>query len=370
MVIKTPKIVVFYTAHSFGVGFDHETAVSDANPELVGTPANAYIWNNTAGAFEGFQAETGTGNANQNTHLDWNNNDEDKLSMAPMILAQMKVRHPGEDIYLIPLGVFGSTMTKPAVTQAFNNRTVSAVDNTTNGAETRITLNTGAFGALAVDRVGPVEATVAGITGLTPDINATEAAATLMTSGLVVVIPTGTTGTASFGSATVNVDLGHWDSALTDNQAIFPDWVTLVTAAYEAMWAADLAPDPRALFVTLGVNDVTYDLQAGFEVAMLAFVTAARDAIRVREGEDIPIVWLEPIIALANSGAALTRRNTIRTALRTKANADSKFVTLRVDQTDPAVNSPVTLTSDGIHPTYTGFSELSKHLVNALNRIT
>lgn len=371
-VIKTPAIVIAFAGHSFGVGFDHETAVADADPLLRGTPANSFIWNHAGGTFDAFSLVTGTGNVNQNTHGDWNLNDGDKVSLAQMVLAAARERWPDEDIYLVHLGRGSATMTAVASTNAINDRFIFSVDNTTDPGETRMLMIGGLGACTQLGPIGPVRIT--GLTGLTPDINGEHAAVTVQTSGNQLTIPIATTGTAGAvggsGPATVNFSNGHWDPAGTGNDAIFVDWDTEMRAAYEALWAADLAPDPRGLFMCNGINDVTFGIEDDFQAAMLRFVTAQRLLMNVRVDVDVPIVWLEPILALGHSAAVATSIAIIRSALRAAALEDPRMVTLNQDQTAVELDSPVPLQSDNIHPTYRGFMELGKALVRSLDRIT
>ena len=369
--IKTPAIVIGFSAHSFGVGLAHDVAVADLDPLLVSPAAsplpNSFIWNHTTGAFVAFQLEAGSGNVNSNTHPDWNLYDADKISMAQMILAASRDRWPDEDIYLVQLGRFAATMDAGVTTNAINDRSVFSVDNTTDPGETRIVFSGGLGGA---NRLGPMPVQVAGLTGLTPDINGSYASVVVGLAGFQVTVATATTGTAGFGSATVNFTPGTWDPAETGEDAIFPDWDTQMNAAYEWLWAADLAPDPRGLFVCCGVNDVTYGLEAEFEAAMLRFVTAQRLLMNVRVGENVPIVWLEPIVSLATSAAAETGMGVIREALRTAARTDSKMVTVNVDSVPVALDAPVAMQTDGVHPTYRGYMDLARKLVAGLDRVT
>lgn len=366
--IKTPAIVLGFTAHSFGVGPAHDVAVLDDDPLFLspaaGPLANSFIWNHTAGAFEVFQLETGSGNVNANTHPDWNQNDADKISMAQMLLAAARQKWPNEDIYLVPLGRFSATMGPGSLSLAVNNRDVFSVDNTTVPTETQIVF-TGGLGA--IDRAGPVKVALAGLTGLTPDINGTHDPVTVQLSGNQITVPTATTGTAGFGSATVNFMPGTWDPAETGSDSVFVDWDLQLSAAYEALWAADLAPDPRGLFVCIGINDVSFGISSGFEAAMLRFVAAQRTLMNVRSDEDVPIVWLEPIVALGTSAANAETIRGLQTALRTAARTDPKMATINVDSVPTPLDGPVAMTDDSIHPTYRGFMSLGKALFGGLN---
>lgn len=366
--VKQPAIVVAMVTHSYGVGLHYEAATRDIDPRLVSPlgseQANSFVWDHALGSWEKFLLDKNVG-TNANTHPKWNAGQIDKIGMTQMYIASCRQRWPDQDIYLLPLSRFAVTMVKGDLNNAGNDFTVIFVDNVTNPAETllAITPSTGTQ--------GNVEARVHGLTGLTPDINSTYPSVLNDLGGSVIVIPTGTTGVAGIAGARVNLPPGNFDPIIVDESSLYKDFATSVDLAYEALWAADLAPDPRALFVHLGVNDAAFGLGADFEAAMNRFVADVRLLMTVRGAprDEMAIIWQLPFITNLTSAPIQALLAPIRAALIQQALVDSRFIAVNLDGETNPLDPPVALQGDNLHPTYRGYMDLARAMTKGLDAI-
>ncbi len=367
--IKKPAIVIAFPAHSFGVGPTHDAATEDNDPLLISTAAAPqdgwFIWNHLTEVFEAFLLD-GSFGTNANTHPKWAPFNANFVSMHQMFFAALKQRYPTEDLYLVPLGRNSGTMVQVDFLNALNERSVVLVDNVSVPTETHV------YFSPSLNQAGNAPIKLSGLSGLTPDINGTYSAVDISFNGTRATIPTATTGVAVVAGATVNATPGCWDPGVTDESSIFVDYASQMDKAYEWLWAADLVPDPRAAFVCLGVNDAIYDTEADFEAAMNRFVTELRLLMQT-DGDPkdaMAIVWLEPIITTTTPAPLQVKMETVRTALRTKALADGRFVTVNVDEGTNPLTNPVAMSADTVHPTYRGFMQLAKAMVDSLDDIS
>jgi hypothetical protein len=382
---STPCVVAYLLGDSYVCGTTAVLLGQLANPEVVApatTQANghgapipwALVWNHTTAAVEQalvdhVQFPTFGGLSNMNTNAVFNPGLTGSAGVHIAAFRELRTMFPDHDIVLFPFGINGSTATTHATTTTPGAK-ISAI---TPGATTvTITLDSGTAGQ-TINRTKPLQVTLSGITGLTPDINGPQVATPINVSTnplspgtrQFTIAVASVTGTADVSAAYAQVPQSIWDPDAAD---VWPEFEAQVNAFHVGLHEAGYRPDARAAFVMLGTNDQALDVgTAAYTEAMQRIVEGIRDicTTRAKPRDELAVVCLEPIVHGRTTNSATHIRG-YQTALRAALSGDTRATTLNVDENTDRVADPVTISYDRVHPDTAGYVNLGLRLARKL----
>ncbi len=355
---RRPAIIVGLCGHSYVVGTSATAFTLDDDPMLISeAPPNhmspVKVWNHSEAGFENLLIVPGPLDSNCNSSPVWNKNVEATAGPLPSLLRGLTERFPDETIYCVPLGVNGSTLAYHDITQAGTTHIITAV--TVNATTVTVTV------ADPVKIGKDFTVNISGVSGLSTTINgAGQTGTPLAPIGYTYdfTLPITTTGTPVITGATAQWSTGVWDP--TQNE-IWTEWSGAVENAYEWLWDANLVPDARACFVSLGVNDAVLGVSdTNYAAAMSAFVTANRLLWETRgqPREEFAHVWLKTIQHDAIPASYQTAVTAVRAAQVAAAAADSRLALLDLDEDADFLADYGPISDDDVHPTYRGYVQM------------
>ena len=377
----TPSIVVPIIGHSFVQGRSLLAAGYNSDPELISKASNPqngmFVWNMTTQAVEPLilDPDQFSGSYNGFTNLTssavyhpggWNT-----ASFQLAYLQELKIRFPNHNIYLLNLGVNGST----AATHESAVVGGDAIESVTIGSGIVTIRIAQRGGQKPIKRTSTFPVTITGVTGLSTSINGSWTA-----TPINVVTTAGLQGTQEF---TINV-FTSGAPVLTDARAVFPEpiwdpsandiWThfeTQTAAFFDALHAAGIRPDCRCAAITLAENDIFRQTDVeSYKAAMRRIINGLMTlyTTRTQPRNDIGITMLKAIRHGRFTGSleVLSDYEAAQTAL---AGEYTNVTLVNVDENNDRLLDPVTISIDNIHPDYKGYVALGYQMAKALDNV-
>ena len=377
----TPALVVPIIGHSFVQGRSLLAAGYNADPELVSLTANPqsklFAWNMTTQAIEPLTLDPtiSPGSYNGFTNLTssavyhpggWNT-----ASFQLAYLNELKIRFPDHNIYVLNLGVNGSTAAAHD-TAVVGGDAIDAVTVASGVVTIRIATRSG---AKPIKRTSNFPVTISGVSGLSTSINGSWVATPINVS-----TASGLQGTQEF---TINA-FTSGTPVLTDARAVFPEpiwdpsandiWTHFeeqTAAFFDALHDAGIRPDCRCAAITLAENDAFRQTDVeSYKAAMRRIITglATLFTTRTRPRREIAISLLKIVRHGRYTGNVDTLAE-YETAQAALAAEYSNVTLVNVDENNDRLLDPVTISTDNIHPDYKGYVALGYQLAKALDNV-
>jgi hypothetical protein len=368
--------VYWFLGESLAAGtIDRLAYYYDGDPNYNGqqiADRGTKVWNFTTGAFEEYRTNAiGAalkGNSNTHPYLHVLRSVDGLVGADPSLILELKTRHPNEDVYLVKLGVHGSTLQSATIA-----RSITAVETGTTTPE--ITLASDA----PHNRWEPFAVTFDGMedAGIENIVDGVSYVATPTTYTKFRITTSTSVGGSYGGDATASVPAFAWQQSAGDLWAVLE---SAKTAVYAALRDAGKIPDCRGVFWWQGLNDATLDasnpgLAAGYEDALGDFVDDLRELLTTRSepNADLPIVIAKVRSYSGYAGGATTQTAvaTVQAAQAAVVSAKSQCALANMDNSTDAdleINeTPVN--DDDVHLTMRGYIEGGFRLNNSLSTL-
>jgi len=377
----TPSIVVPIIGHSFVQGRSLLAAGYNSDPELISKQSNPqngmFAWNMTTQAIEPLVLDPDmlSGTYNGYTNLTsssvyhpggWNT-----ASFQVAYLQELKIRFPDHNIYLLNLGVNGSTAATHE-TALTSGDVIESVTVASGVVTIKITLRAG---QKPIKRTSTFPVTISGVTGLSTSINGSFTATPINVSTTAnlqgtqeFTINVFTSGTPVLTDARAKFPEPIWDPSAND---IWDHFEAQTAAFFDAMHAAGIRPDCRCAAIALAENDIFRQTDVeSYKAAMRRIINGLVTlyTTRTQPRNDIAISLMKAVRhgRFTGSTDTLSEYEAAQTAL---AGEYPNVTLVNVDENNDRLLDPVTISTDNIHPDYKGYVALGYQLAKALDNV-
>jgi hypothetical protein len=336
-----------------------ETASSDDDPNYDGSWTVASppvkrgikIWEHGQGVTGSFvEYTTHPLYANTNTHPDYNTSDADKVGIEVSLLPQLKNRHPTRDVYLIKLGVRGSTL---GIAEPDTNNPISTSTSydEISGIAT-FTMEEGKFHNHATGNSFNVRV------GSADEFN-----------GLWIATATGpSTFTVNVGgglnnpeTAVVTVPPPTWSPAST---GILNKFLEEIVEAWNWFGLNGLTPDCLGAFVFLGYNDAAQGIGSAYKANLESLVATLRENLTTRAaGPTMPVVFVSELLHTRHAASLQSQIRVVKNAQADVAGNDNQIGLVSID-------GKVQLAQDNRNLTWRGTVNAGLLIDDGLDQVT
>jgi hypothetical protein len=375
-----PALVVPIIGHSFVAGMSLQAAGYNNDPELISKEGSEldgfYVWNQTDEEIQPVILDpdqfpgTYFGYTNLTSSPVYHPGIFNIASFQLAYLQELRLRFPETDIYILNLGVGGST----AAVHESALPDGDSIESVTVGASS-VTIRIANRGSSKpIRRSSTFPVAISGVSGLTPSINSSHVATptnistapTLQGTNEFTIPMVGVTGTPVLSDAKAKFPEVIWDPDAND---IWTEFESQTAKFFNALHEAGVRPDCRNAVVVLAENDASIEISTNdFKAAMRRIFDRLMTlyTTRTQPRSEMAIVWPK-LIRHGREGGDPAVRTAYEAAQVAVAGEYSNVVLLNVDENQDRLEDAVTISGDNIHPDYKGYVALGFRLAKALD---